>query len=84
MEKDNKREDKTYDESVKGIKDFNVWKRLFDLGYVVVDANKDKSFICPYHSHKCTFKSVLYFRKDETLEEILKQIYEELEEDKRG
>lgn len=74
--------EKLYDPNVKGIKDFNVWKRLFDLGYIVVDANKDKSFICPYHNHSCTFKSVLYFQKTDDLELILEEIYQELEENK--
>ena len=80
-----RREEKTYDDSVKGVKDFNVWKKLFDLNFICVDANKDKSFMCPYHEHKCTFKSVLYFLKTDDLEEVLNQIYKELEEEnKRG
>jgi|GEM_PF-5932402 len=84
MKKDDKKE-KVYDDSVKGVKDFNVWKKLFDLNFICVDANKDKNFMCPYHEHKCTFKSVLYFLKTDDLEEVLNQIYKELEEEnKRG
>lgn len=76
------REEKIFDPSVRGVRDFNVWKRLFELNYIVVDANKDKSFICPYLGEKCTFKSVLYFKQTEDLDKVLEEIYNELEEKK--
>lgn len=82
---DKKREDdKIFDTNVKCVRDFSVWSKLLSLGYQIVDVNKDKSFICPYHDEKCTFKSVLYFRRDEGFDEDLESIYKELEEDKRG
>ena len=39
-----KREDKIFNSDVRGIKDFLAWKKLFERGYICVDANKQKGF----------------------------------------
>lgn len=82
MEKDDKRE-RIFDPRVKGVRDFEIWKRLFDLEYVCIDVNRDKKFICPVTSECCEFKSVLYFKKTDDLEEVIKQLYLEIEEEKK-
>jgi hypothetical protein len=82
MEKDDKRENKVFDETVKGVRDFKVWTKLLELGFEIVDVNKDKCFVCPYFNKKCTFKSVLYFKRTEEFDEVLKKIYQEIENEK--
>lgn len=77
------KDDKIFNSDVRGIKDFLAWKKLFERGYICVDANKQKDFVCPYHEHKCTFKSVLYFLKSENFEQELEDIYKEIEEENR-
>ena len=72
-----------FDPNVKGVKDFEIWKRLFELGFVVIDANHDKKFICPITNENCAYKSVLYFKKTDNLEEILTQMYLNIEEEKK-
>lgn len=82
MKKENRRE-RIFDPRVKGVRDFEVWKRLFDLEYVCIDVNRDKKFICPVTNENCEYKSVLYFKKTDNLEEILNQIYLDIEEEKK-
>lgn len=74
MEKDNR--------EVRCVRDFYIWDRLLELGYSIVDLNKDKRFICPILGEKCTYKSVAYFEVVEGLDETIEQIYKELEEKK--
>jgi len=80
MKKDDKR---IFDPNVKGVKDFEIWKRLFALDFVVIDANHDKKFICPITNENCAYKSVLYFKKTEDLENILNELYLEIEEENK-
>ena len=69
---------------VRCIRDFYVMSELLRRGFRICDINKDKKFICPILGEKCTFKSVVYFEVSEEMESAIKEIYESLEDSKRG
>lgn len=69
---------------VRCIRDFYVMSELLRRGFRICDINKDKKFICPILNEKCTYKSVVYFEVSEELENAIKEIYESLEDSKRG
>lgn len=77
MEKDDNRE-------VRCVRDFYVMSELLRRNFLICDINKDKKFICPVLGEKCTYKSVVYFEDCQELDEAIKEIYEELEDSKRG
>ena len=57
---------------------------LLRRGFRICDINKDKKFICPILGEKCTYKSVVYFEVSEGIGRCNKEIYESLEDSKRG
>lgn len=69
---------------VRCIRDFYVMSELLRRGFRICDINKDKKFICPILGEKCTFKSVVYFEVSEEMDDAIKEIYESLEDSKRG
>jgi len=77
-------EEKIKDKEVRCVRDFYLWDRLLSFGYKIVDLNKDKRFICPILGEKCTYKSVAYFLVEDGLDEKIQEIYDELEDSKRG
>lgn len=69
---------------VRCVRDFYIMSELLRRGFRICDINKDKKFICPILGEKCTFKSVVYFEVSEELDDAIKEIYESLEDSKRG
>ena len=69
---------------VRCVRDFYIMSELLRRGFRICDINKDKKFICPILGEKCTFKSVVYFEVSEEMESAIKEIYESLEDSKRG
>lgn len=69
---------------VRCVRDFYVMSELLRRDFRICDINKDKKFICPVIGERCTYKSVVYFELTEELENAIKEIYESLEDSKRG
>ena len=69
---------------VRCVRDFYIMSELLRRGFRICDINKDKKFICPILNEKCTYKSVVYFEVSEELDDVIKEIYESLEDSKRG
>ncbi len=69
---------------VRCVRDFYIMSELLRRGFRICDINKDKKFICPVIGERCTYKSVVYFELTEELENAIKEIYESLEDSKRG
>jgi len=69
---------------VRCVRDFYVMSELLRRNFRICDINKDKKFICPVIGERCTYKSVVYFELTEELENAIKEIYESLEDSKRG
>ena len=72
------------EDNVRCVRDFYVMSELLRRGFIICDINKDKKFICPILNEKCTYKSVVYFEVSEELDDAIKEIYESLEDSKRG
>jgi len=77
-------EEKIKDENVRCVRDFYVMSELLRRNFRICDINKDKKFVCPILGEKCTYKSVVYFEVSEELDDAIKEIYESLEDSKRG
>lgn len=72
------------EDNVRCVRDFYVMSELLRRNFRICDINKDKKFICPILNEKCTYKSVVYFEVVEGLDDAIKEIYEQLEDSKRG
>ena len=72
------------EDNVRCVRDFYVMSELLRRNFRICDINKDKKFICPILNEKCTYKSVVYFEVVEGLDDAIKEIYETLEDSKRG
>lgn len=72
------------EDNVRCVRDFYVMSELLRRNFRICDINKDKKFICPILNEKCTYKSVVYFEVVEGLDNAIKEIYETLEDSKRG
>lgn len=72
------------EDNVRCVRDFYVMSELLRRDFRICDINKDKKFICPILNEKCTYKSVVYFEVSEELDDAIKEIYEQLEDSKRG
>lgn len=72
------------EDNVRCVRDFYVMSELLRRKFRICDINKDKKFICPILNEKCTYKSVVYFEVVEGLDDAIKEIYETLEDSKRG
>jgi hypothetical protein len=72
------------EDNVRCVRDFYVMSELLRRNFRICDINKDKKFICPILNEKCTYKSVVYFEVVDGLDDAIKEIYEMLEDSKRG
>ena len=72
------------EDNVRCVRDFYVMSELLRRNFRICDINKDKKFVCPILNEKCTYKSVVYFEVVEGLDDAIKEIYETLEDSKRG